>query len=179
MKCDNTAGACNSGTIKNSIRWRRSRINSNLADAVLRASACHTFQKSGYPVPATRISSTLSSFVPRSIVLWNTLPKEIQESKTLTNFKTRLRTHLHIWCQQSHSLNSRWSALLLIFLKLTYFLRRLYLLFFFILPGTSTLAGEQLWQVYMLLFCNPRKIYAMKWNARFAAADRNRVALIE
>ena len=31
-------------------------------------------------------------------------------------------------------------------------------------PGTSTLAGEQLWQVCMLLFWNPRKIYAMKWN---------------
>ena len=26
----------------------------------------------------------------------NALPKEIQESNTLTKFKTRLRTHLHI-----------------------------------------------------------------------------------
>ena len=41
-----------------------------------------------------------------------------------------------------------------------HFFRRLYLLSH--LPGTSTLAGEQLWQVCMLLFCNPRKI--MKWN---------------
>ena len=56
----------------------------------------YSFRKSGYPVPATRKSSTLSSFVPRSIVLWNGLPKEIQESKTLTKFKTRLRTHLQI-----------------------------------------------------------------------------------
>ena len=63
----------------------------------------YSFRKSGYPVPATRKSSTLSNFVPRSIVLWNALPKEIQESKTLIKFKTRLRTHLHIWCQQSHS----------------------------------------------------------------------------
>ena len=74
----------------------------------------YSFRKSGYPVPATRKSSTLSSFVPRSIVLWNGLPKEIQESKTLTKFKTRLRTHLQIWCQQSNSLNSRWSTLLFI-----------------------------------------------------------------
>ena len=52
----------------------------------------YSLRKSGYPVPATRKSSTLSSFVPRSIVLFNALPKEIQESKTLTKFKTRLRT---------------------------------------------------------------------------------------
>ena len=75
----------------------------------------YSFRKSGYPVPATRKSSTLSSFVPRSIVLWNGLPNEIQESKTLTKFKTRLRTHLHIWYQQSHSFYSRWSTLLFIF----------------------------------------------------------------
>ena len=68
------------------------------------ATAGYSFRKSGYPVPATRKSSTLASFLPRSIVLWNALPKEIQESNTLTKFKTRLRTHLHIWCQQSHPL---------------------------------------------------------------------------
>ena len=66
------------------------------------ATAGYSFRKSGYPVPATRKSSTLASFLPRSIVLWNALPKEIQESNTLPKFKTRLRTHLHIWCQQSH-----------------------------------------------------------------------------
>ena len=80
------------------------------------ATTGYSFRKSGYPVPAIRKSSTLSSFVPRAIVLWIALPKEIQESNMLTKFKTRLRTDLHIWCQQSHSLNSRWSALLLIFL---------------------------------------------------------------
>ena len=51
---------------------------------------------------------------------------------------------------------------LLLILKFTYFFRRLYLLCH--LPGTNTLAGEHLWQVCMLLFCNPRKIYAMQWN---------------
>ena len=63
-----------------------------------RASATtgHSLRKSGYPVPAKRKSSTLSSFVQRSIVLWNALRKEIQESNTLTKFKTRLRTYLHI-----------------------------------------------------------------------------------
>ena len=60
------------------------------------ATTGYSFRKSGHPVPATRKSSTLASFVPRSIVLWNALPKEIQESNTLTKFKTRLRTHLHI-----------------------------------------------------------------------------------
>ena len=60
------------------------------------ATTGYSLRKSGYPVPATRKSSTLASFLPRSIVLWNALPKEIQESNTLTKFKTRLRTHLHI-----------------------------------------------------------------------------------
>ena len=91
------------------------KMRSNLAPPYLctllprRASATtgYSFRKSGYPVPATRKSSTLSSFVPRSIILWNALQKEIQESNKLTKFKTRLRTHLHISCHQSHSLNSR------------------------------------------------------------------------
>ena len=60
------------------------------------ATTGYSFRKSGYPVPATRISSTLANFLPRSIVLWNALPKEIQQSNTLNKFKTRLRTHLHI-----------------------------------------------------------------------------------
>ena len=58
------------------------------------ATTGYSFRKS--PVPATRKSSTLASFLPRSIVLWNALPKKIQESNTLTKFKTRLKTHLHI-----------------------------------------------------------------------------------
>ena len=84
---------------------------------VMHTSSPANFDNYGIFIPKVRVPSschqktwTLSSFAPRSIVLWNTLPKEIQESKTLTKFKTRLRTHLHIWCEQSHSLNSRWSA---------------------------------------------------------------------
>ena len=37
--------------------------------------------------------------------------------------------------------------------------------------GTSTLAGEQLWQVCMLLFCNPRKIISMQWNEMIFQVD--------
>ena len=94
------------------------------------ATAGYLFRKSGYPVPATRKSSTLASFLPRSIVLWNALPKEIQESNTLTKFKTRLRTHLHIWCQQSHPLKLQMICFILYFLirSSTYFPCRLYLL---------------------------------------------------
>ena len=46
------------------------------------ASTGYSFRKSGFPVPGTRKSSTLSSFVPRSIVLWNALRKEIRESNS-------------------------------------------------------------------------------------------------
>ena len=37
------------------------------------ATTGYSFRKSWYPVPATRKSSTLASFLPRSIVLWNAL----------------------------------------------------------------------------------------------------------
>ena len=52
-----------------------------------RASATtgYSFRKSGPSSSHKKITwSTLSSFVPQSIVLWNALPKEIQESNTLT-----------------------------------------------------------------------------------------------
>ena len=92
------------------------------------ATAGYSFRKSGYPVPATRKSSTLSSFVPRSIVLWNALPKEIQESNTLTKLKSQLRTHLHIWYVNIIAfLNSKWSPSclysLILFNLLTFLLR--------------------------------------------------------
>ena len=54
-----------------------------------------SFRKESYPVPLTKKSATLNSFLPRAIVSWNVLPAEVQSSNTLT-FKNRLRGHFSL-----------------------------------------------------------------------------------
>ena len=44
----------------------------------------------------TKKSATLESFLPRAIILWNDLPTNVQSSKTLSTFKTKLRVHLSL-----------------------------------------------------------------------------------
>ena len=80
------------------------RIRSNLAPAHLSSilppltssTSGYPFRKLSYPVPYTRKSSTLASFLPRAIILWNALPKEIQLSKSLSLFKKELRAHFYL-----------------------------------------------------------------------------------
>ena len=55
-----------------------------------------SFRKFSYPVPLTKKSATLESFLPRAIILWNDLPTNVQSSKTLSTFKTKLRVHLSL-----------------------------------------------------------------------------------
>ena len=50
----------------------------------------YPFRKSSYPVPFVRKTATLQSFLPRAIILWNDLPNDVQASKTLSTFKSRL-----------------------------------------------------------------------------------------
>ena len=56
----------------------------------------YSFRKFSYPVPLTKKSATLESFLPRAIILWNDLPTNVQSSKTLSTFKTKLRVHLSL-----------------------------------------------------------------------------------
>ena len=56
----------------------------------------YSFRKFSYPVPLTQNSATLESFLPRAIILWNDLPTNVQSSKTLSTFKTKLRVHLSL-----------------------------------------------------------------------------------
>ena len=70
------------------------KIKSNLAPAYLTEllpspshNSGHTFRKELYPVPLVKKSSSLSSFLPRSIILWNSLPSELQKSSSLSKFK--------------------------------------------------------------------------------------------
>ena len=91
--------------VKNDLTTTRSsyftRLSQNLAPAYLTEllpspshNSGHTFRKELYPVPLVKKSSSLSSFLPRSIILWNSLPSELQKSSSLSTFKSALRSHL-------------------------------------------------------------------------------------
>ena len=56
----------------------------------------YQFRLEPYPVPAVSKISSLASFIPRAIILWNTLPSSIQSAKTVSQFKCLLKLHMHI-----------------------------------------------------------------------------------
>ena len=80
------------------------RVRANLAPAYLSSlvppltstKSGYSFRKESYPVPLTKKSASLNSFLPRAIISWNALPAEVQSSKTLVTFKNRLRAHLSL-----------------------------------------------------------------------------------
>ena len=49
-----------------------------------------------FPVPTVRSSRTLKAFLPRSIILWNDLPPDIQALRTVASFKAALKKHLKL-----------------------------------------------------------------------------------
>ena len=46
------------------------------------------------PSPLLQKYFSLSSFLPRLIILWNSLPSELQKSSSLSTFKSALKSHL-------------------------------------------------------------------------------------
>ena len=80
------------------------RVRANLAPTYLSSlvppltstKSGYSFRKESYPVPLTKKSASLNSFLPRAIISWNALPAEVQSSKTLLTFKNRLRAHLSL-----------------------------------------------------------------------------------
>ncbi len=56
----------------------------------------YNLRKSVYPVPMLTKKSTYSDFFPRSIILWNGLPIQVQQSCSLSTFKVKIRSHLHL-----------------------------------------------------------------------------------
>ena len=56
----------------------------------------YQFRKLSYPVPKVKKSSTLASFFPRAIILWNDLPANLHSINTLSKFKSELRKHLKL-----------------------------------------------------------------------------------
>ena len=80
------------------------RVGANLAPTYLSSlvppltstKSGYSFRKESYPVPLTKKSASLNSFLPRAIISWNALPAEVQSSKTLLTLKNRLRAHLSL-----------------------------------------------------------------------------------
>ena len=62
----------------------------------LSLSSGYTFGKMSYRFPAVKGTSTMDSFLPRGVVLWNELSMDIQQSSSTFIFKKRLRTHLKL-----------------------------------------------------------------------------------
>ena len=56
----------------------------------------YNFRKSSYPVPTVSRTSTLTSFLPRAIILWNGLPADLQLLTTSNSFKSALKKYLKL-----------------------------------------------------------------------------------
>ena len=56
----------------------------------------YNFRKSSYPVPTVSRTSTLTSFLPRAIILWNGLPAHLQLLTTINSFKSALEKYLKL-----------------------------------------------------------------------------------
>ena len=94
------------------------------------SSSGYTFRKISYPVPAVNRSSTLKSFLPRAIILWNALPVELQAMKSVQSFKAALRSHL----------------------KLIWFLKLLSFLFSFFSYTSCSLLCCPTWNIIIIIF---------------------------
>ena len=68
----------------------------SLLPSLISSTSGFSLRKPSYPVPFTKKSATLNSFLPRAIILWNTLPFDVQSSKSLGMFKSKLKTHLSL-----------------------------------------------------------------------------------
>ena len=69
---------------------------SSLVPAPTSESSRYSFRKLSYPVLRVSKTSTLNSFLPRAIILWNSLPAAFQDNKTLAHFKFQLKSFLKI-----------------------------------------------------------------------------------
>ena len=56
----------------------------------------YTFRKLSYRFPTVSRTSTLNSFLPRAVALWNALPTNVQQASSIYTFKKLLQSHLKI-----------------------------------------------------------------------------------
>ena len=69
---------------------------SSLVPAPKSESSRYSFRKLSHPFPLVSKTSTLNSFLPRAIILWNSLPAAFQDIKTLAHFKFQHKRFLKI-----------------------------------------------------------------------------------
>ena len=77
----------------------------SLLPSLISSTSGYSLRKHSYPVPFTKKSATLNSFLPRAIILWNTLLFDVQSSKSLGMFKSKLKTHLSYICYTLFPIN--------------------------------------------------------------------------
>ena len=56
----------------------------------------YTLRKLSYRFPTVSRTSTLNSFLPRAVALWNALPTNVQQGSSIYTFKKLLQSHLKI-----------------------------------------------------------------------------------
>ena len=64
----------------------------------------YTFRKLSYRFPTVSRTSTLNSFLPRAVALWNALPTNVQQASSIYTFKKLLQSHLKIYAIPNPSL---------------------------------------------------------------------------
>ena len=62
------------------------RYLSSLLLETMSTSSMYNLRKSSYPVPVVNKKSTLRSFLPRAIILWNDLPRDVHRTTSLEKF---------------------------------------------------------------------------------------------
>ena len=72
-----------------------SYLSSSLPKSI-NQSTTYNLRKTIYPVPLVNRKSSLTSFYPRALILWNSLPVFVQEATSLNSFKSRLKAHFNM-----------------------------------------------------------------------------------
>ncbi len=68
----------------------------HLLPSSFNSATSYDLRKTVYPVPGVFRKTTLSSFLPRAIIWWNSLPWSVQKAQSLYIFKHTLKEHLHM-----------------------------------------------------------------------------------
>ena len=78
----------------------RSLMTSTLATvrcSILVFTEIHHLRGHKFPIPTVRSFRALKAFLPSSIILWNDLPSDIQELRTVASFKAASKKHLKLY----------------------------------------------------------------------------------
>ena len=71
-------------------------VRENLKRIIFECSNIRCSSSHKFPVPTVRLSRALKAILPRSIILWNDLPRDIKALTTFASFKAALQNHLKL-----------------------------------------------------------------------------------